>query len=185
MEAIRRGRADLIDGFLTEARPMDRLYLLRHGIAVSPGTEGYEDDERPLTATGERRVRTIPRALARVNVKRDRILTSPLPRAHRTAEIVVEELDQPEILETAEELRSGKPASSIKTWLESRPERRVMIVGHDPSFSNLVGLLLCDDGKTPLVTLRKGGIAAFNAMPEGRWLLDWMSRPRLIRRLVR
>jgi phosphohistidine phosphatase len=164
---------------------MERLYLLRHGIAVSPGTEGYEDDDRPLTAIGERRIHTVARALARVNVKLDRVLTSPLPRALRTAEIIAEELNQPEILETADELRAGRSAKSIKSWLETREERRIMIVGHDPAFSNLVGLLLCDDGKTPLVTLRKGGIAAFSAMPEGGWLLDWMSRPRLMRRLVR
>ena len=36
---------------------MNELYILRHGIAVEPGTPGMPDDERPLTAKGEKRMR--------------------------------------------------------------------------------------------------------------------------------
>jgi phosphohistidine phosphatase len=162
---------------------MDRLYLLRHGIAVASGSPGYEDDDRPLTNQGERRIRRIARGLVRLDVKLDRILTSPLPRAQRTAEIVADEFDAPDILECADELRAGKDAAAIKTWLETRSERRVMIVGHDPSFTDLVGWLLLNKSTPPLVNLRKGGVVAFTAKPEGGWLLDWMSRPRIFLKL--
>jgi phosphohistidine phosphatase len=164
---------------------MDRLYILRHGIAVDRGTEGYEEDDRPLTAQGERRVREIGRGLCRLDVKVDRIFTSPLARAARTAEIVADELDVQESLETVDELRAEKDAASIKAWLTAREERRVMIVGHDPSLTNLVGLLLTGSNGVPIVTLRKGGLAALSAQPEGQWRLEWMSRPRLIRRLLK
>jgi phosphohistidine phosphatase len=164
---------------------MDQLYLMRHGIAVPSGSAGYEEDDRPLTNQGERRVRRIARGLAAIDVKFDRILTSPLSRAHRTAEIVADEFDAPDILETADELRAGHDAATIKAWLETRPERRVMIVGHDPSFTDLVGWLLFDKSTAPLVNLRKGGVVAFTAKPEGGWLLDWMSRPRLFLKLMR
>ena len=69
---------------------MNQLYLLRHGLAVPHGTPGIEDDDRPLTPDGERRVRPIGRGLKRLKVKVVRIATSPLPRALKTAQIVAE-----------------------------------------------------------------------------------------------
>ena len=36
------------------------LYILRHGIAVEPGTPGYENDaDRPLTPEGQRKLEQI------------------------------------------------------------------------------------------------------------------------------
>src|SRR5579864_3782830 len=83
-----------------EASTMNRLYLLRHGIAVPPGTEGYEDDDRPLTSKGERRTRQVAQGLRRLRLKLDRIISSPLPRALRTAELVAETLDIEFLVET-------------------------------------------------------------------------------------
>lgn len=163
---------------------MNRLYLMRHGIAVPHGTEGIEDDERPLTSKGERRVRQVAQGLRRLKLKLDRIVTSPLPRAHRTAEIVAETLEIEFLLEQHDVLRAGTSAEAIRDWLPSRPEPRLMLVGHDPSFSDLVGLLLTGQSNSPICELRKGGIAAFRDHPDGRRRLDWMARPRLIRRLL-
>ena len=64
-----------------------KLLILRHAIAVPRGTPGIPDDERPLTAKGEQRFRRAARGLARIARRPDAILTSPLPRALRTAEI--------------------------------------------------------------------------------------------------
>ena len=33
---------------------MNELYIVRHGIAVEPGTPGIPDDERPLDAQGRK-----------------------------------------------------------------------------------------------------------------------------------
>ena len=60
-----------------------------------------------------------------------------------------------------------------------------MIVGHNPSLSDLVGLLtLGDAGKLPL-ELKKGGIAALStsALLKPRYHLDWIAPPALIRRI--
>src|SRR6478609_6869639 len=116
---------------------MDRLYLLRHGIAVPHGTEGIEDDKRPLTSQGQRRMRAIARGLKELDIKLDRILTSPLPRAAKTAEIVADVLDVAEIVEVVDPLRADRDAGSILEYLKQRDERRVMIVGHNPSFTDL------------------------------------------------
>jgi phosphohistidine phosphatase len=163
---------------------MRLIYLLRHGIAVPPGTPGYEDDQRPLTPRGERRMKQVARGLRRLNPGLDRIITSPLPRARRTAEIVAKVLKCEAILEEADVLRAGRDAASIRDWIGTRSEPRLMIVGHDPWISELVGLLVGAPG-SPLCALRKGGIAALRDHPDGGLILDWLARPRLLRRLDR
>src|SRR5579871_4658730 len=104
------------------APPSRRLILLRHGLAVPHGTEGFDDDERPLTEKGERRVRQVARSLKRLGIKLDKVLTSPLPRASRTAEIVADVLNVAFLLEDADALLPSATAESIRDWLATRGE---------------------------------------------------------------
>ena len=76
-------------------------------------------------------------------------------------------------------------AQPTLSGLGTRVEPRLMIVGHDPAFTDLVRLLLIGSTGPPIGLLRKGGIAAFAARPDGRFLLDWFARPKLIRRLAK
>ena len=69
-----------------------KLYLLRHGKAEDDSATG-RDQDRELTAEGVEEVRAEAKALARLNLKLDVIITTPYPRASRTAEIVAEELE--------------------------------------------------------------------------------------------
>src|SRR4051794_40169906 len=87
--------------------PRRRLFLLRHGLAVPHGTEGFDDDDRPLTEKGERRFRQVARGLKRLGLKLDKVVTSPLPRASRTAEIVADVLNVAYLLEDSESLGPG------------------------------------------------------------------------------
>ena len=163
---------------------MNRLYLLRHGIAVPPGTPDIPDDERPLTSEGEKGVRRVARGLRRLGIKLDRIVTSPLPRAFRTAEIVADILKLSDALETADALRADRDAASMRDWVIARTESRLMLVGHNPSFSDLVGLLITGNQGPALCDLRKGGVAALRAELDGAMRLDWLARPRIFRRLA-
>jgi phosphohistidine phosphatase len=168
---------------------MKELYILRHGIAVEPGTPGIPDDDRPLTSKGRRRMREIARGLRRLDLPLDRIVTSPLPRASATAEIAAEELGLEDRLETADVLRSGSEARAIRDWLRGRTEDGFMIVGHNPSLTDLIALLVLGDttGTRPQVCeLKKGGIAALrpSCAAADRFDLAWVATPRLIRRLA-
>jgi phosphohistidine phosphatase len=160
---------------------MIQLYVLRHGIAVPHGEPGMADDDRPLTPEGERRVRQVARGLRRMDLALDRIVTSPLPRALKTAQIVAEVLKVPEKLETADALRADRDATSVREWLQRREESSLMIVGHNPTLSDLVGLLMA--GRTGAVTLElhKAGIAALTATGGPGMRLEWLARPRLFR----
>lgn len=163
---------------------MRQLYVLRHGIAVPHGSIDYEEDERPLTPKGRKRMTEVARGLRRLDVAPDRILSSPLPRARQTAEIVAGVLKLDDRLELADELRPHHSSASIKGWLDILPGDSVMIVGHDPSFSDLISTLLLGPNAPPITSLRKGGIACFEVDPIGAYHLDWLATPGLIRHLA-
>ena len=162
---------------------MKTLYVVRHGVAVPFGTEGIADDERTLTEQGERKVRGIGRGLKRLRIKLNAITSSPLPRASRTAEILATELGLSESLNFADALRADQSATQIREWLHGCVEEHLMIVGHNPSFSDLIGLLLGAGSSHLHLELRKGGIAAFTVGDGGTYQLDWLARPRLLRNL--
>lgn len=157
------------------------LYLVRHGVAVPSGTPGIADDDRPLTLQGARKMREVARGLASLELKLDRIVTSPLPRAQRTAAILARVLGLTDVVEEADVLRAGRSAATIRDWLEVQREKRLMLVGHDPAFSDLVGLLVTGRADRPICALRKGGVACLQRSEDGLWDLEWLARPRLLR----
>ena len=160
---------------------MNQLYLLRHGLAVPYGTPDVADDDRPLTLEGEKRVRSVGRALRRLKVKVDRIATSPLPRALRTAEIVAEVLGKLDLIEPADELRAHRDAASIQDWLRTRTEARLMVVGHNPSLSQLLGRLVVGPDHPSIGDLHKAGLAALRSDGGDLYQVDWIARPKLFR----
>jgi phosphohistidine phosphatase len=160
---------------------MIELYLVRHAIAVERGTTEVSDDERPLTPQGRKRMRQIARGLRRLGIGPDRILTSPLPRALETAEIVAADLGMADRLETCDALRADRDATAIRDWLLGRSEDRLLIVGHNPGLSELLGLLVAGLANTSVCELKKGGVAALSARDEGAFAIDWIAPPRLLR----
>lgn len=67
---------------------LPRVYLVRHGETEWTGTGQHTGrSDIPLTAEGERQARALQARLAGLRV--DRILSSPLQRARRTAELAM------------------------------------------------------------------------------------------------
>lgn len=165
--------------------PPERIILVRHGVAVDPAVWSKDDDQRPLTPIGERRVAQVAKGLKRLDVRADRVLSSPLPRAWRTAEIVADVLRLTSRLESAPSLSAGRGAEAIRRALLERTERIVMAVGHNMALSDLIGHLIGFE-PAPLVSeLRKGGVASLRRPdPSGdRYVLDWLMTPKILRRL--
>ena len=102
-------------------------------------------------------MRKVARGLRRLGLKLDRIVTSPLPRALRTAEIVADVLEMTDLLETADALRAERDAASIRDWLAARTESRLMLVGHNPSLTDLVGLLITGEPGPGALRAAQGG----------------------------
>ncbi len=159
------------------------IYILRHGIAVEPGTPGYETDaERPLTPEGERKLKQIAEAMEALELSFDLILSSPYRRARETAEIVAEGLRARKKLELSDTLTpSGNTTKLVEllNHLHPRPEN-VLLVGHEPYLSGLISLLV--SGKPDFaVVMKKGGLCRLSAegLKHGRCAtLEWLLTPK-------
>ena len=64
------------------------LHLLRHADAGDPAAWAGDDADRPLSPKGERQAERLATFLADRGFAPDAIISSPLARARRTAEIV-------------------------------------------------------------------------------------------------
>ncbi|HLW34785.1 MAG TPA: phosphohistidine phosphatase SixA [Chthoniobacterales bacterium] len=148
------------------------LYFLRHGEADWPDWK-KPDDERPLNKHGKKEMREVAAFLKRVKAKPDLIVTSPLPRASQTAEIAAERLK----IKCREDklLAPGFDRSDLERLLKKYPEESLMIVGHEPDFSEVISELTGGSLKLP-----KAGIALvdLNRSWRGGRLL-WLIPPKI------
>lgn len=151
------------------------LYFLRHGEADWPNWK-KSDDERPLTKFGKREMREVGKFLARLRVRPGLIVTSPLPRAAQTAEIVAEFLNAK--LRKDEALSPGFGMKELQTVLKRHRAKVLMVVGHEPDFTNVICGLT---GAT--LKLSKGGVALVDVDPEPQeGKLVWLFPPKLARK---
>lgn len=159
------------------------LYLLRHGLAVEPGTPGYAHDaERPLTPEGKRKLKQVAAAMKALELDFDLILSSPYVRAADTAEIIATELDARKRLQLSPELA---PGGSSKRLLERvkelrPPPEQALLVGHEPGLSHLISLLVWGDAEG-MVVMKKAGLCKLSVetLRHGRCAaLEWLLAPR-------
>lgn len=159
-----------------------RLLLIRHAIAVPRGTPGIQDDDRPLTPKGEKRFREVARALATIVKRPDALLTSPLPRARRTAEIAAQGFGGPAPQDVP--ALAGGSLSDLQAALDEYPgDALLALVGHEPHLSSLLAHLV--GGVPERLTFRKGGAALVElpgSLEDGATLLFYLP-PRVLRTL--
>lgn len=150
-----------------------KLYFLRHGKADWPNWD-KPDDERPLTKKGKKEMRRVAKLLCKLKIT-PAMLTSPLPRARETAEIVADCL----CLELREDnlLGKGFGAAKLRQILKSNDVDELMLVGHEPDFSAVIRSLTGAN-----IKLAKGGVARVDleqGVQNGR--LIWLLPPKLAR----
>jgi phosphohistidine phosphatase len=121
------------------------IYLLRHGDAE----DGDGDDAaRQLTAKGERQATAAGQALATLGAEIDACLASPRVRAAETARLACAALDlEPEVA-------LGLSGSRLDAQALAAGRGDVLLVGHEPDFSNEVARLT-----GARVKMKKGGLA--------------------------
>jgi phosphohistidine phosphatase len=148
---------------------------LRHGDA-EPAPAGGTDFDRRLTDKGVRQARRVGKALARLNVRPEAIISSPLVRARQTAEIVADQLGAETVGD--ERLECGAQWQDLRQVLEDRaPGDTVLFVGHEPDFSGIVSVLI---GGADL-DFKKGAVACVEcrAIAPAAGTLLWFVPPRL------
>ena len=152
------------------------LYILRHGIAEDVSESGLDRD-RVLTKEGIEKTKATCKALRKLELQFDAILTSPYARARQTAEIVADELNLTSVLHLVDALGAASSADAVLVELQKiiRKQSCVLVVGHEPILSSLISLLL--SGSPSLsITMKKGGLCKLNCVrPEpGAARLDWL-----------
>ena len=164
------------------------LFLLRHGLAVERGTAGFAHDAaRPLTPQGRRELRKITRAMQRLELSFDLILSSPFLRAKQTAEIVAAEMKLKQQLAFADELQPGGDLKKLMQRLAGLKSKRqnILLVGHEPDLSGLISLLVSGRAGAGFA-LKKGGLAKLEVakLCAGKGAtLAWLVTPAQLKRM--
>ena len=119
------------------------------------------------------------KALQKLNLAPDVIVTSPLLRARRTAEIMAETLGLSDKLVEDARLGHSFDLRGLGKIAAAHPEAgQLMIVGHEPEFSAVVAALIGGG----LLAIRKGGLARVD-LSDGslkRGELAWLLAPGLL-----
>lgn len=158
-----------------------RLYFLRHGQAGSRTKWQGDDAVRPLTPEGKRRMKREAATIRRLDLALDLILTSPLARAHKTAEIVAGALGLGGRLAIDPRLAPGFGPKHLKSLLAAhRDATTLMLVGHEPDFSRTISDLI-GGGR---LDVKKGALALVELEDRtslaGR--LVWLVPPKVLDR---
>jgi phosphohistidine phosphatase len=164
------------------------LYLLRHAIAVERGTEGFrQDGDRPLTDKGRSKLLRVVRGMKALDLSFDLILTSPYLRAQQTAEIVAEEMGAAKKLEPTPHLAPDGDARALIRQITSRSvvSQSTLMVGHEPSLSELISILVCGDTRAA-ISMKKAALCKLAAptLRYGRCAsLEWLLAPAQMERI--
>ena len=170
-----------------------KLLVVRHAIAMErvdyqsqPGTdEGQRDDElRPLTAEGVRKMRKNAKGLRKLVREPGLILTSPLTRALQTTEILQAAWPGLHRFETRA-LEPGAHPDRLIDWFRQNKKFAddfAIVVGHEPQLSHLVSWLMAGASR-PLLELKKGGacLIEFPKTPaKSKGELRWLVTPKIL-----
>jgi len=162
------------------------LFILRHAEAGKRLPAQARDTERSLTAKGKEELEDVARALSRLKMRPDHIISSPLKRSRETATIVAKALKNRDKVEIWDELKpEGSRQELYKRLSGLKLESVVLCVGHEPYLTLAMNDLMGHQGG-PGILLKKCGLArlsirAFSPKVEGE--LRWLLTPRLLKRM--
>lgn len=155
-----------------------QIFFMRHGAADRSRWSGA-DYERPLTPEGRADVEKSARRLREIGLCPDRILTSPLVRARQTAEILAKVLEIEDCLGVDERLDPAFDPARLRSILSDYESAEgIVLVGHEPSFSEVIGALI--GGGT--VVCKKGSVARVDLAGPGsaHGELVWLLQPKTL-----
>jgi phosphohistidine phosphatase len=166
-----------------------KIYLIRHSNAVDPGTPDYEDDSlRPLTDKGRDKMNKIASALKELGVKPELIVSSPYVRARQTAEILAKVLKYKQELTISDALiPMGNADDIIGEINEKYTVDELVLVGHEPCFSGLIGTLIAGNSELD-INIKNGGVCCLSSddlHTDRKAVLEWLLTPKILNELHR
>jgi len=162
------------------------IYLVRHTEAVPVGGMITRDADRTLSVRGEADAALMGTALARVEPGLNIVVTSPLARAVRTAEIIGGQITQHPVLHVSEHLAPGFNHRSLMQQLVSLSGGgSIIAVGHQPDLTNFISYLIAGSSYAT-IAMETGAIASIALRPEGgrsEAYLRWILTPEVVKNL--
>ena len=152
------------------------IYLMQHG----PALPKEQDPEEGLSPDGEARIHWSGKALKKMGIDFDVILSSPKKRSKQTASIIAEELGiTPEnIVETENVKAMAPPEETIKMLSELSDKEKILIAGHLPSVAEIASFLLTEGSKAA-IEFENGGCCRIDVdnLPTNSGHLRWYITP--------
>ena len=162
---------------------MKTILLLRHGKS-DWGSDSGSDHERPLAKRGRAAARSVGRFLALADELPDCALSSSAVRARSTIEIAADAGRWEVPVETARDLYATSPDAALDRIHDlDEAVARVLLVGHEPTWSSLASQLIGDTRlRFPTGALARIDFSAesWRDVDYGRGQLIWFVTPRLL-----
>jgi phosphohistidine phosphatase len=134
-----------------------------------------------------KKMRMAARGLRTLEVEPGLVLSSPLPRARQTAEIVIEELSGKPRLQFSDSLAPSGKRAELYEELSRLMGDTVMLVGHQPSLGEIAGEIAWGSAEH-YVELKKGGACAIDVeqlRPQPHGTLLWLATASMLREIGR
>lgn len=152
------------------------LYLMRHGEAMS----ALQDPERRLTPEGAARIERIGRALPRLGVRPDLVVSSTKARARQTAELATTPGGYPvQDVVTTDLLKPNTPPEQTLDFLAGHGDREsILAAGHLPNLAEVARTLL--NARFGTISFESGAICCLEVerLPASTAILQWKLTPR-------
>ena len=149
-----------------------KLYLMRHGEALSPD----KDPERGLTDNGKKRIEQLAHHLHKNGVSFSQVLHSPKKRARETAEIMASIIYPSASLAVHQHIAPNDDPQllipEINDWNED-----TLIASHLPFVPSLMTSLTGQDAFLSNISFEAGTVVCLERTEQAAWVVNWASSP--------
>jgi len=164
------------------------VILIRHAKAETRDPNSWpDDDQRPLTVEGRAEQRAAARAMKKMGIKFDFLVTSPLLRARETTDLIAKAYRWAEPPQVAEEMGHEYSVGAVVKFLAKfPPDSVVALVGHEPDLSDLTSALISKDRDVNIAVKKSGvvGIEFDGPAEAGKGTLLFHLKPGHLRKLA-
>ena len=160
------------------------IYFVRHASAGQKKLSPKKDEKRPLDPEGVHQCTQMGRILSTMEAGVDAVISSPLKRATQTASLIANEIGYEGKLFIENALRPEAKYDHFREMLRKYSKHEsVMVVGHNPNFSDFLGHIMGESGSRAHVDMKKAAIAKVESAQK-KFVLGWLLTPRLAKACV-
>lgn len=153
-----------------------KLYLMRHGEALSPD----KDPERGLTDNGKLKIELVATHLRKEGVSFSQVFHSSKKRARETAEIMTRIISPGVIPAAHKHITPNDDPHSIINEINDW-DKDTLIASHLPFVPNLMTLLTDQDAYLSAISFETGTVVCLERNDKAAWITKWATSPTQIK----